>query len=406
MSFIHSVLTVFTVLDLTVWGLMARKIRRPLPLASRAAFHGFFVLQFAFILILLRASYTPEGSRYWLLATPLLIVGYIWHLLLAPLFLIGCLLGVTGESLLAVFRWRQPPTAPQTAAQPQEGVSRRSFLGTIAALAPPLLTFSLSGYAGANLGNIRIRRLTIPLPNLPQALDGMTIAHLSDLHVGQFSSPEMLLSMVDASNSLKADLTLFTGDLINHDPSYLAQAMGALRALSPEVVLCEGNHDQGSVRIPFEQTLKENGFCLLIDETVTRMVRGVPVQLLGLRWCGPANWQNRHDERDMAATVQNLLEKRDPAAFPILLAHHPHAWDYSGDVTLTLSGHTHGGQLMLSEHRGFGPAMFRYWTGLYTRPANGDTPAKALVVSNGLGNWFPLRINAPAELVHITLRRA
>jgi hypothetical protein len=84
------------------------------------------------------------------------------------------------------------------------------------------------------------------------------------------------------------------------------------------------------------------------------------------------------------------------------LAHHPHAFDAAAaaKIPLTLSGHTHGGQLMLSEQFGFGPAMFRYWSGLYR------SGASQLVVSNGVGNWFPLRVNAPAEIIHITLRQA
>ena len=89
-------------------------------------------------------------------------------------------------------------------------------------------------------------------------------------------------------------------------------------------------------------------------------------------------------------------------AFPILLAHHPHAFEPAAEagIPLTLSGHTHGGQLILTKTVGFGPLMYRYWSGEY---AKGDS---RLVVSNGVGNWFPIRTNAPAEIVHITLRRA
>ena len=126
-------------------------------------------------------------------------------------------------------------------------------------------------------------------------------------------------------------------------------------------------------------------------------VRGVPVQLLGLRWT-----RVHGEERDaaIAAEVRKLLEQRAANAFPILLAHHPHAFDAAAEASmpLTLSGHTHGGQLMLNEQLGFGPAMFRYWSGLYQRDRS------KLIVSNGVGNWFPLRMNAPAEIVHITLR--
>ena len=127
-------------------------------------------------------------------------------------------------------------------------------------------------------------------------------------------------------------------------------------------------------------------------------VRGTPVQLLGLSWT--RGYENR-DQR-IAASVQRLLTQRQPDAFPILLAHHPHAFDAAAaaSMPLTLSGHTHGGQLMLNDQVGFGPALFRYWSGLYTRGVSN------LIVSNGVGNWFPLRVNAPAEIIHLTLLRA
>jgi hypothetical protein len=82
-----------------------------------------------------------------------------------------------------------------------------------------------------------------------------------------------------------------------------------------------------------------------------------------------------------------------------LLAHHPHAWDVAAEngVPLVLSGHTHGGQIMLTKRIGAGPLRFRYWSGLYEKPGS------RLIVSNGVGDWFPLRVNAPAEIVHITM---
>jgi uncharacterized protein len=54
---------------------------------------------------------------------------------------------------------------------------------------------------------------------------------------------------------------------------------------------------------------------------------------------------------------------------------------------------------MLSPRTGFGPWMYRYWSGVYRKDNS------SLVVSNGVGNWFPLRINAPAEIIHLTLKR-
>jgi len=90
---------------------------------------------------------------------------------------------------------------------------------------------------------------------------------------------------------------------------------------------------------------------------------------------------------------------RDLTLFPILLAHHPHSWDEAAarGIPLVLSGHTHGGQIMLTPTIGAGPLRFKYWSGLYQKPGS------SLIVSNGVGNWFPLRVNAPAEILHITL---
>jgi len=211
----------------------------------------------------------------------------------------------------------------------------------------------------------------------------MTIAHLTDLHIGQLTKGRVLKKIVAEANKLEADLMLFTGDLINSDLGFLPLAVETLRGLRPQPVLCEGNHDVGANRGGFERRVKAAGFCLLLDETVTVSVRGVPVQLLGLRWDGPSNLQNRHDESGLADSMNTVLRQRDPAAFPILLAHHPHAWDYCGDLPLTLSGHTHGGQLMLNEHLGFGPMMFRYWSGLYSRPATPGQAAQTLLVRCG-----------------------
>ena len=70
-------------------------------------------------------------------------------------------------------------------------------------------------------------------------------------------------------------------------------------------------------------------------------------------------------------------------------------------IPLTVSGHTHGGQLMLSDSVGFGPLLFRYWSGLYRMPGCGGA---SLVVSNGVGNWFRLRVGAPAEIIHLALQ--
>lgn len=324
---------------------------------------------------------------------------FIWHFIgLGLLTLIGVALIpiLLGQKLIA-------GNAPAKVAQSTgaNSWSRRDFLRFGAAIAPPIFTFGLTGIALYQLNQVRIRRFVLPIPDLPNALDGMTIAQVSDMHVGRFTKGEVLEKTVRLVNELRADLVLLTGDLINDALADLDPGLNLARQMKAGfgVAIIEGNHDLIENPREFETRVRASGIPFLLDESMIVDVRGFPVQLLGLRWT------RVHDKnRDVAigAEVKKLLEQRNPDAFPILLAHHPHAFDAAAEsgMPLTLSGHTHGGQLMLNEQLGFGPALFRYWSGLYKRGTS------KLIVSNGVGNWFPLRVNAPAEIVHLSLRRA
>ena len=158
------------------------------------------------------------------------------------------------------------------------------------------------------------------------------------------------------------------------------------------VFLCEGNHDLFEDAGAFRERTAAAGLRLLVNDTALVPIRGVMVQVLGLRWgsgdTDPRAMSNRGDPA-IAGSMKELLLQKRPGAFSILLAHHPHAFDYAEGIPLTLSGHTHGGQMMLTKGIGFGPAMFRYWSGLY------QEAERVLVVSNGVGNWFPLRCRRP-----------
>jgi len=167
--------------------------------------------------------------------------------------------------------------------------------------------------------------------------------------------------------------------------------------------VCEGNHDLMSGRTDFERQVIAAGFPMPINDSHSITIRGQELQLLGLRWGnadpGDASSMGASDAEISASTRLTVGQVR-PGAFPILLAHHPHAFDFIHDsgVNLVLSGHTHGGQIRIGPIE---PAelRFRYISGLYQR--NGQQ----LFVNNGVGNWFPLRIGAPAEIVDFTLVR-
>jgi len=291
----------------------------------------------------------------------------------------------------------RPVAAPANVNSP----TRREFIGAVAALAPPLFTVGLTGVALAQLSHLRVRRFTLSIPTLPRALDGITIAHVTDMHVGGVTRARVLRLMVNTTNALRADLVLLTGDLINYELADLPEGIALVTAMEGRFGLwtIEGNHDVAVDGREFGQRVKAAGVPLLLDESAVANIRGYPVQIFGLRWMDGGEGQR---DGVTALQVRDVLKQRHPDAFPILLAHHPHAFDAAVkvDLPLTLAGHTHGGECMLDSQHGIGPVMFRYWSGLYTRGRS------QLVVSNGVGNWLPIRINAPAEIVHLTLRRA
>lgn len=323
---------------------------------------------------------------------------FIWHFIgLGLLTIIGVLLIpiLLGQKILS---HRTSPKAEQRSQS--SAWSRRDFLRFTGAMLPPVFTFGLTGIAMAQLNSFRVRRFDLSISDLPNELDGMTIAQVSDMHVGRFTNGEVLEKAVRTVNELSADLVLLTGDLINDALADLDTGLALARRMEARfgVAIIEGNHDLIEDPHEFETRVRASGIPFLLNQSMIVDVRGFPVQLLGTRW--PRVYGEGRDAA-ISDDVRKVLEQRDSSAFPILLAHHPHAFDAVAEaqLPLTLSGHTHGGQLMLNEALGFGPAMFRYWSGVYERGAS------KLIVSNGVGNWFPLRVNAPAEIVHVTLRR-
>ena len=276
------------------------------------------------------------------------------------------------------------------------------MIGLVAVAAPFALALLATAVALGQLQRFRIRRMTLKIPGLPAALEGMTIAHLSDTHIGKLTRGKVLEEMVAATNGLDVDLILATGDLINFALEDLPRGIEMLRAMKSRhgLFLCEGNHDLIENEAGFESAAKASGLGFLLDETAAVTVKGQVVQVLGLRWDDENRGRRGKRGAGPHPALERLLAQGSPGAFNILLAHHPDAFDaaVAAGIPLTLAGHTHGGQLNFTSRIGFGPWLYRYWSGLYRQGAS------QLVVSNGAGNWFPLRIGAPAEIIHLTLR--
>ena len=309
----------------------------------------------------------------------------VWNLLFFPAF--GAIF-----ALFVLGRARQMDRARQLA--PQD-LSRRRFLCAVAVGAAPATALAMGVHGTVTRDDLRVRVLNVPIANLPPELEGFTVAHVSDLHSGIFCGPDRLRRIGDATNDLKADLIVVTGDLINSSIAEFEDAAASLRRLEAPhgLYLCEGNHDLFAGEAVFAQACAETGFPLLRNSAAVLSVRGRRLILGGLPW------YSRGFRGDPAAAAA-LFPPRQDGDVRVVLAHHPNLFDASaGSADLMLSGHTHGGQLMIGD-AGFGPLFFEYWSGLYRRGQS------SLVVSNGAGDWFPCRIGAPAEIGQLKLVRA
>lgn len=427
-------------LTLAWWGLgdrfLAYSARRAKPSRHRSWWRRIQagrVLLAGFALALLGSYAVPIAGQWltsmtgerveWKLPAAWQSMGMLWGVLILP----G--LALPGVMVWAVYtlihrdrtRAKQasslsPDTNEAPAAEGREvapnsngsspGVSRREAMGMLAVSLPALATVGVTAYSEVQRRQFRINAMRVGIPNLPDALEGMTIAHLSDTHVGRLTKGPVLRAITDATNDLKPDLIAFTGDLVNHHPDDLVDAVAMLERLEPRdrVLVCEGNHDlfigrtHAEGRAMFHRAMAQSSLPpLLFNRSATVALHGETLRLIGLGWGTPFSML-----LDQAWPMDQRRRDQDAGVLPILLAHHPHAFDVAADagVPLTLAGHTHGGQFMATSRSGAGPLLFKYWSGLYMKHYS------RLVVSNGVGNWFPVRINAPAEIVHLTLTRA
>ncbi|HEX8914824.1 MAG TPA: metallophosphoesterase, partial [Humisphaera sp.] len=244
------------------WWWWADRRLRPLPLAPlwRAALAAFVCGQLAYLAAFFFAPGWARQSHH-VLPADLLGTFYLWSILVLPAtVLVTLLLAGGGAVARRANRGRTtddplaragPPaaTAPDHASpggEPRPPLSRRQVLAAAAVAVPPLLTGAGVAYGRGTLHDLEVRRLDVPIPGLPPDLAGLTIAHITDVHVGKFVGRSYLKQVSDATNAAGADLHLLTGDLIDLSVRDLPDAIEFVRNLQPRLappVMCEGNHD-------------------------------------------------------------------------------------------------------------------------------------------------------------------
>lgn len=329
----------------------------------------------------------------------------LWQVSLSLLMPVVAAARLVGLGVIAFARrWRAPrPPEPSTAMELLDP-GRRAILRTAFASVPVALLTGGTAFGGWQASQMRIRRHTLPAPWLPERLRGLTITQISDLHVGRLFRPDRLPGLIDQANGLNSDIVVVTGDIVDNSNQMLPGAIEALKELKHRhgIFLCMGNHDEFDDREEFIRYTREH-LPLLINERRSLTIGGERLTIAGVDYANDSQPTHRRigDIANVARTLDGHDRQSDGPV--IALAHHPHTWDHltPRGVPLTLSGHTHGGQIMLTPpggpDLGLGRALFRYIRGFYR---SGD---QTLFVNSGVGNWFPLRINAPAEIVQLQL---
>jgi len=242
-----------------------------------------------------------------------------------------------------------------------------------------------------------VHRLAVPMRGLPPALDGFRIVALSDVHAGSpHVGREKLRRIAQTVNALDPDAVVFLGDLVIHgvvggrfmEPEVAAADLGHIRATKIAVL---GNHDWRLDGGRVGRALEAAGFRVLDNDAVRVERNGGRLWFAGLA-----------DMKTRRPNLARALARVPADERVIVLAHNPDVFpDVPARVSLTLAGHTHGGQVRLPIVGALlVPSKFgaRYAAGLV------EEQGRRLFVTSGIGTSIvPMRLGVPPEIAEITL---
>ena len=294
--------------------------------------------------------------------------------------------------------------------------SRRKFISQIGLgiAAVPFLSLIYGVTTGKY--NYKVIKQRIFFPDLPDAFDGMTITHISDVHSGSFDNPDKINYAIDLINEQNSDLILFTGDIVNTDAKEMHPWIDTFKRIKEHKygkfsVL--GNHDYGEyVTWPSEAAKEKNfqdikdlhrqiDFKLMLNEHAFIENGTDKIALVGVE-----NWGLKFKKVGDLQKASNGLSKDD---FKILMSHDPSHWDaeintHEKNFHLTLSGHTHGLQFGI-EIPGiikWSPIQYVYkqWAGLY------ENLGRYVYVNRGFGfHAYSGRVGIMPEITVIELKK-
>lgn len=273
-------------------------------------------------------------------------------------------------------------------------LTRRHFLKTaLGAAAAGIGGLGFLVMAGSD--ELDVHPVDLTLPRLPPAFDGYKIVQLSDIHMGTGMTEERLLEIVQVVNAQQPDMVVLTGDYVtlgSVEP-YADALIRPLRQLvaRDHVLGILGNHDHHANAEQSREVLAESNVIEVINDVFTLERDG---ELLNISGVDDA-WYH-HDRLDV------VLERLPEEGGSILLMHEPDFADASaptGRFDLQLSGHSHGGQIVLPS----GPIVLPPWGKKY--PSGQYQVGNMIQYTNrGVGTAPPpIRVNCPPEVTVFTL---
>lgn len=269
--------------------------------------------------------------------------------------------------------------------------------------------FSIFVFDGIIFGKYRhkARIVKVKIKNLPENFKGYKIVQISDVHSGSFFNPEKLRPAIHLINQQNPNLVLFTGDMVN----VVAEEFQPFVPLFSEIKSTDGkfsvlgNHDYGSYFYSTQNEKEDNvkklidyqnkaGFRMLRNEHISIEKNGEKLYIIGVEnWGIPPFPQYGDLNKAVKGIPQKsakILMSHDPTHFDEVVKSHP------SDISLTLSGHTHGMQFGLDFKRlKWSPVQYRYskWADLY------ESMGKYLYVNRGFGViGFPGRVGVEPEI--------
>lgn len=247
-------------------------------------------------------------------------------------------------------------------------------------------------FAMDEANSLSLERVEITLDRLPKKLDGFKIIQLSDIHHSPFTGLEHIERVVKVANRLRPDMFLLTGDYVSHEREYIAPVAAALAKLKSRygTYACLGNHDHWTDADLVTHLFRGEGINMLVNEGLRIEARGASFWLAGVD-------DYMVGKTDVAASLKGSF----PDEMKLLLAHNPLIFRDAvrSGVDLTLSGHTHGGQINIRDEEKRILPRRKLKAGLHGRKNS------QIYITRGIGTVVvPMRYQCPPEISLLELR--